>query len=586
MTRESAYFDGNGQPVTLGNLLGRGGEGEVYAVASQPQMAAKILHPARRGGKHDKVRAMVARPPNGAYGDVEGLPVLTWPVAPLYADHRRRDGSTFVGYTMRRIAPRDFVPLYQLTASRRRNALGGTTLTWDRLVVLAMRLAHVVRTLHAFGYAVGDLNDRNVLVSRKLTPLLMDTDSFQVPDGRGGHHPSRVGDQLYWPPDLLDVDLTRHKESREGGDRYALAVLLFQLFMDGLRPYQSRGRLVQNLDSLVDKTRAGHYPWKDPRPGELEPPAGAPPYAALPSNLRVLFERAFVAGHHKPKRRPSADDWHAALQQAYAAGFRTCTRDARHVHAAELRGCPWCGPGGDPFGPPVPARRQPQPAATPKPATAGRKAQATRSLSVAKRSKSGGRKAPPQWQPPPAQPTPPAPAPRQAIQRPAQQGLPRGSPTASAGTTSNAHPSGRRVAFLLAVAALLVLPASSLILAPPSVAKHAVVAGCTTVLGTAVGSAATVPWLRSRTARWCAAWIAFGLALAGSLIAALLRGWTPLTWTAAAACVGAGLAALVLLQRRAGEHFHPTRRGVQHAAVAVGIAAAAPVLHWIWVLAT
>jgi DNA-binding helix-hairpin-helix protein with protein kinase domain len=259
--------------------------------------------------------------------------------------HRDR----FVGYTMRRIeVQRDFVPLYQVVSAARRGALGGV-LGWDRLVLLALRISHVVRTLHRMHYAIGDLNDRNILVSRRLTPLFLDTDSFEVPRGVFGRYPCRVGDRLYWPPELLGVDLDKHQASRMPGDRYALAVVVFQLLLNGMRPYQARGRLVQGLDTLEKKTLAGVYPWASPQRGRLEPPAGAPDYLALPRSIRRQFEAAFVAGHGRPRRRPSADDWHRVLKRVIQDGFETCTRHALHRYASSAGDCPWCADPNDPF---------------------------------------------------------------------------------------------------------------------------------------------------------------------------------------------------------------------------------------------
>lgn len=334
--------DEAGQPVALGARLGRGGEGEVFELPGRPGLVAKVWGPARRGGKAAKLRAMMARPPDGALGLVDGLPVLTWPKGLLL------ERGEAVGYTMVRVRPQDFVPLHQVTSAARRNGLGGQPLTFDKLVLLGLRLAHVVATLHRFGYAVGDLNDRNVLVSRRLTPLLMDTDSFQVPDGRRVH-PCTVGDALVWPPELLDVDLARRPVDRTASDDYALATLLFQLLMAGARPYQSRGSLVADLETLQAKTRAGHYPWARPKRGVLEPPAGAPSYDALPPRLRALFERAFVAGHRRPGRRPSAQDWVEALAAVRANGYRPCPREARHVVPMDRRACAWCADPNDPF---------------------------------------------------------------------------------------------------------------------------------------------------------------------------------------------------------------------------------------------
>src|SRR5688500_19922371 len=150
-------YDQRGQRMTLGPRLGRGGEGEVFEVAGQPGLVAKVLYPAgRTRAKLDKVEAMLAQPPAGAYEALEGLPVLTWPRMLLHSKPSGQGQPTFVGYAMARIAPRDFVPFYQLTSAGRRKELGGNPITWDRLVPLGMRPFHPPPTTHRLGYPPGD----------------------------------------------------------------------------------------------------------------------------------------------------------------------------------------------------------------------------------------------------------------------------------------------------------------------------------------------------------------------------------------------------------------------------------------------
>lgn len=357
--------DALGRPFRLGERLGAGGEGEVHALG--PAEAAKILFPRRRTREtHDKVAAMIRRPPPGAHDLVDGFPILTWPTTTLYDGRPSRD--RFLGYAMPRIdAARDFVPLYQVSSAARRTAFG--QLSWDRLLVLGLRIVHVVRTLHRMEYAVGDLNDRNILVSRRLTPLFLDTDSFEVPRGILGRFPCRVGDRLYWPPELLGEDLQTFAGTRLHSDRYSLAVILFQLLLNGMRPYQSRGRLVEPLGTLEEKTLAGHYPWARPRRGLLEPPAGAPRYESVPAPLRRLFEHAFVEGHHRPRRRPTAEEWYVALRRVVHDGFEDCARRPTHRYASSLPACPWCKDPHDPFRPTASARPR-RPATGPHPAAA------------------------------------------------------------------------------------------------------------------------------------------------------------------------------------------------------------------------
>lgn len=535
--------------MPLEGALGHGGEGEVYAVAGQGAWAAKILYPARRQqNKHDKLQAMVARPPAGAYEVVEGFPVLTWPRAVLHTAPTPRGLATFQGYVMARVHPKDFVPFYQVTTPARRQGLGGAPITWDKMVLLALRLCHVVRTLHRFGYAVGDMNDRNVLVSRRFTPLLMDTDSFQVPKGRLGHFPSVVGDALFWPPELLDQDYATYRGSRVGGDRYALGVLLFQLFMGGFRPYQARGARVADLDSLLEKTRAGNFPWSSPAKGVLEPPVGAPAFDSIPNPIRRAFEQTFVQGHLRPGRRPSAEDWYRTLLSVHEAGYQTCARESRHVFGRSERACPWCRDANDPFG--APRVRVPPPSKVPR------------------------RRAPPIKAAP--RKAPPRAAPRRAPPRTARKRLPaRTAPKARPAKTGGRAPPlpkppparlPLRALWLVAVAFAFSTPAWALRQLPPTVEKHLATGLVTTAVLLAAFTLASWPWLRTPRQRVAAVsiWLAPAVVLTAWMAHA--GWWTVLDYTTGVASFALGSAAFVLLERRRPRAFQPRRQGFLHGA--------------------
>jgi len=625
-----ALVDAAGRAVVLGKRLGRGGEGEVFEVEGRPDMAAKILHPSRSGGKADKVRQMVAHPPAGAYDLVEGHPVLTWP-RELLQDATQ--GA--VGYTMARISTQDFVPFFRLTTASRRRGMGGSALTWDRQLLLASRLCHLVRTLHRFGYAVGDLNDRNVLVSRRLTPLLMDTDSFQVPRAGRGHHPSIVGDQLYWPPELLDVDLSRHKEGREVGDRFALGVLLFQLFMDGLRPYQARGSLVDGLETVADKTRAGHYPWADPRPGRCEPPASAPSYTALPRPLRDAVYEGFVEGHRKPSRRPTADEWYTVLNGLMANGFATCAKDARHVHPATDTTCPWCGDPNDRYAP-TKARPRPSPVHAPRrlvlaplprakaqaqaskpaktraappvaaaaPTVKTSRPKATRavlqpvpSLVTAAPSLATVSKPPIQAPPirlPPTAPARPSTRPAKASkQTTSRRPRPPTSRQRSKASVPKAARSRRgkartwrqallRAAWVAFVAMAFLVPVLLLLTASDGLDKSAVAATSGVSLVAGAGGLAAWRWGPPKRGRLATTWAWLTFTACGGAYLVASRDWSVLSWVAALgwATVGAGLFTWLELRER--RPFRPDARGWLHTAAGLPVAAVPVILLWAW----
>lgn len=559
-------YDEGGTSVALGPRLGRGGEGEVFLLAGDETRAAKILYPTRRiRNNHEKIKRMVERPPTGAYETIAGFPVLTWPRAILYSSPNRRSLDTFLGYTMERIQPRDFVPIFEITSAGRRGGIGGTPVTWDRLVLLALRLCHVVRTLHRFGYAIGDLNDRNVLVSRRFTPLLMDTDSFQVPKPLGGHYPSIVGDQMYWAPELLDVDLARYSGDRVTGDRFALGVLLFQLFMNGNRPYQSRGARVDRLDSLAEKTRAGHFPWASPKRGVLEPPAAAPAYRSLPPPIRYRFEETFVAGHHKPRKRPTVDEWYETLLRIRDAGYKTCAKQARHVFGKDAGACPWCADSNNPF---TPSRRPPPTAerSTMRRAPPPRGGKPPRRPAIVAHRAMPSRRSPylPRRAPPP--PSAPPETPRAA----------RTDPPLSD------HPSARAL-WMVALLAAFLVPTWWLRELPQSVEKMATTAAVTIMTGFGAGVAAS--WRLARTPRG-KAYAAGASFLLASLLTALLAGtghWEWLDYTTGAASFAMGLFAFLMLERRRVGAFRPSPKGLVHGAMGLPPAYLPVAALWLWV---
>lgn len=43
--RLNSLYSLSGQPITLSQELGRGGEGSIYAIIEQPQWVAKVYHP-------------------------------------------------------------------------------------------------------------------------------------------------------------------------------------------------------------------------------------------------------------------------------------------------------------------------------------------------------------------------------------------------------------------------------------------------------------------------------------------------------------------------------------------------------------
>ncbi len=317
--------DVEGREAGLGRCLGQGGEGAVYSVPMWPRSVAKIY--ARRPDEQAtcKLGAMVQ------LGTDELLASVAWPQG-LLLDPRTRSA---VGFLMPRVdAHREIHTLYGPTA--RKAAFPDAS--WAFLVRVARNVAAAFDTVHRHGHVIGDVNQGNVVVSRKATVRLIDCDSFQVTH-EGQTYPCRVGVPLFTPPELqgqrLECVLRTHDH-----DRFGLAVLVFQLLFMGRHPFTGRhpSRVVPAeaaiREGLFTFGRAARGQGWQPPPFSLALDDVTPPVADL-------FELAFSPRAAAGGPRPTASDWVRVLE-ALEAQLVICGDDPRHAHAPLGGPCPWC----------------------------------------------------------------------------------------------------------------------------------------------------------------------------------------------------------------------------------------------------
>lgn len=308
-------------------LLGTGGEARVLARAGDPAMVDKLYHhpDAERAAK---VQAMLACPPRDAE---DGAFRLAWPREVLLDG-----GGGFAGFAMARAeGPRVF-ELYNPATRRERAPLFHHGL----LHRAARNLAAAFASVHAAGYVVGDVNESNVLVDAETGAVtLVDTDSFQVRDEAGRVHRCKVGKPEFTPPELQGMSLGEVERTPEH-DRFGLAVVLFQMLMEGTHPFAGQYPGAGDPPVLETRIREGHFAYAG-RPGSpSRPPRLAPPFGTLHPALQALFLRCFdvEAG---PSQRPAAAEWVEALEVAGAA-LVTCADNPQHRFGGHLGNCPWC----------------------------------------------------------------------------------------------------------------------------------------------------------------------------------------------------------------------------------------------------
>lgn len=326
------FFTADRRDIALGPELARGGEAAVHQLAGRPETLAKIYLKSR-AEMREKLDYMRQHPPDDPARSL-GHASIAWPEELLFDEAGR-----FAGYTMPHI--RQALPLLEIFNPRRRaKRLPGFDLRY--LHRTARNLSSALAALHAVGYVVGDLSERNALVTPRTLVTLIDTDSFQVQRQREGQivvYPCPVGRSEYTPQELQGQAF-RGLMRRPEHDCFGLAVLVFQILMEGNHPYRGRWSGAGEPPSLEAKIAAGHFPWAAAPGDALQPPPGAPDLNTLDPDLVELFLAGFVDGHDQPALRPSAETWADSLEEAEDR-LASCT--AGHAFGGHLRRCPSCG---------------------------------------------------------------------------------------------------------------------------------------------------------------------------------------------------------------------------------------------------
>lgn len=304
-----------GKPLLLGPRIGRGGEGEIYALADGSGRAVKLyIQP--DAAREAKVCAMIAS------RAVAACPDVAFPQEIV----RHADGR-FAGFIMAQVT--DHQPIHELIgASSRRRFFPRAN--WQFLARVALNLARVMTSVHAAGIVVGDINSAGILVSHSGTVKLIDADSFQI----SGHR-CRVGMPEYTPAELQGVDLGGIDRTTNH-DAFGLAVMVFQILMLGRHPFAgvARGRPI----ALHQAIRDGRFAFTQFADVGIKPPPNSLTLGDLPRAIRHLFERAFLASDNP---RPSATEWVSVLSDLEAS-LIACPVRADHVMAPISIRCPWC----------------------------------------------------------------------------------------------------------------------------------------------------------------------------------------------------------------------------------------------------
>jgi len=300
----------------------QGGEGQIFNISGHPDKVAKVYCLAKRTDKcEEKLTLMCDNPP-----DPSVLIRVAWPVDILY------ESDVFVGYVMPKFTNLiDIEKIFSLNIIEQ-------CVSWPSCICIAKNLCAVTDELHRLGYVLGDFNPRNIKWDCKGYAVFLAADSYHI----------TVGDKVYrcetGIPDYIPVEL--QKKMQQGltnaelptytvySDRFALAVLIFQILVSGVHPFLTYdNKKVEN----ISKGYCAYFC----EPIGYDATIGCFGMGIFTKEVAKLFRLAFVEGHNDPSARPTAHMWYDALDKM-AMGLVRCKDFNFHYYCRHLIDCPWC----------------------------------------------------------------------------------------------------------------------------------------------------------------------------------------------------------------------------------------------------
>jgi DNA-binding helix-hairpin-helix protein with protein kinase domain len=307
--------------VRLGRRIGIGAEGEVYEIQDRSDLVAKIYHEPPPPEKAEKLVVL------SLLGNERLFNLSAWPVSTL----RDAPDGEVVGFVMKKISQAEEVHALHSPKSRLQKF---PEASWAFLIYVAANVARAVAAVHEHGLVIGDLNPKNLLVTRKATVYLLDVDSFQV-TAEGKTYRCEGGFPEYTPPELQGVAF-RDVDRAQEHDCFGLAVVIFQLLFMGRHPFSGRylGAGEMPLERAIREYRFAYG--ADAEGRKMRQPPGTLALHSMPSPLVKLFRRAFLSTD-----RPRPREWIEPLD-ALAKALKKCELHSGHHYYRELRECPWC----------------------------------------------------------------------------------------------------------------------------------------------------------------------------------------------------------------------------------------------------
>ena len=314
----SQYFSNKG-PFSIGSLIGKGGEGNVYHLSEDPKYAVKIYKLSDLADREEKIMKMLEM----KLSDPKGL--VSFPID-IVRDH----AGKFCGFIMPKVS--NHKSLHELFGPRARKQHFPQA-EYPFIIHTAANIARAIETVHASGCIIGDINPSGILISDAATAALIDVDSYQFV-AQNKKFMCVVGTDNYTPPELQGLKFSEHDRTRNH-DNFGLAVIIFQLLFQGRHPFS--GEYFQGDMPINISIKENRFAYSQRRNVGMKPPPHVPLITDFPIAIRDAFEDAFDPS----KIRPTPTQWITVIE-ALKASLHRCGKNQRHHYPATAKRCLWC----------------------------------------------------------------------------------------------------------------------------------------------------------------------------------------------------------------------------------------------------
>ncbi len=282
--------------------IGQGGEGVIYLIVLNGQKYAVKKYYKPNENLHKKIKAMLDKAPDDSVQKINSQTFiqLAWPVGLCY------EGSSFCGFVMPYVDLNHTNTLdFYLDPRLFKEKFGSGNLSLTFKIEIARNLAGVVKLLHSKGHFFIDFKPQNVRVYDRYHLIsLIDCDGFSIEGSTGERFPANGYSSEYIYPEALQ----KNKRPQELGikqDLFALSVVIFQLLNYGIHPFSGIITPGDSATTTDDKVAQGYYPYGLNGHPRIKP-LNFSAHNFLPTNLRVLFDKAFLSSSDYP---PNVDEW-------------------------------------------------------------------------------------------------------------------------------------------------------------------------------------------------------------------------------------------------------------------------------------